>query len=327
MNSYKLKWRVLSPYSTPPQSDTIFGHIAWAIVYLYGGSRLEKILARLREAPDLVCSSLVPEGRLPIPLLPMPVNIREQWADRKTGLEGQRWKDWARLQKELKKLTSLPETMLTGPDSVFKWLDVILKLETELAEDKSKKDRGRKATVFHNTINRLTCTTDESTGGPYAEVASWEPDGTVMNSWIDCAEDLITFAEWEQVCEYMSESGFGKNKSTGRGRMDIRIEPFTWHDKPRESNAWMLISNMLPSTTDSTDCYYGGLAKFPRMGGGFAQTNSPFKYPVYVLTPGSVFHGGKKPVGTLLRGIHPDLKDVVQNLYAYSIPIRIEEDL
>lgn len=106
--------------------------------------------------------------------------------------------------------------------------------------------------------------------------------------------------------------------------MDISIEPIATPE-PTDAKAWMLISNMAPAPEDSTDCHYSSLAKFPRMGGGYAQTGTPFKNPIFVMTPGSVFRG-KKPIGTLLKGVHPELSDVVQNLYAYSIPIRIGEE-
>ena len=36
MANYKLYLKPLSPFQTPLHSDTIFGHICWAIRYLYG---------------------------------------------------------------------------------------------------------------------------------------------------------------------------------------------------------------------------------------------------------------------------------------------------
>lgn len=196
MFSYKLKWKVQSPYGTPPQSDTVFGHIAWAIVYLYGTTRLTQILDPLAQAPGLVCSSLFPEGRLPIPMMPMTKAVKQKWLSQTGKDSSTALKAWTRLMKDIKRIHTLPEEMLTGHKEIT-WFSLIQRLEEEASTLSGKNKQSPKTTIFHNSINRLTSTTDESTGGPFAEVATWVPAGTVLQSWIDCSEDLLKFSELE----------------------------------------------------------------------------------------------------------------------------------
>lgn len=320
MNSYKLTWSLKSPYSTPLQSDTVFGHLAWAMVYLYGKQRLEQALAILKERPAFVCSSLFPQGLLPIPKIPFTMLLKERWC-KQHGNTPDSWIAWSELLKKLKKLDYLPAQMLTSPDSLFDWWSII---EYILSNEDASHKQFQKATIFHNTINRLTATTDESTGGPFAEVVSWSAKHSLFESWINLENEILSFEELEELVAYISDSGFGKNKSTGRGRMKISVQPAKWELDAEKANAWMLLSNAVPAASDSTDCLYASLAKFPRLGGSFAITDTPYKKPVFVFTPGTVFMG-KRPQGVLLQNIHPLRKEVVQNLYAFSIPIYTKE--
>jgi CRISPR-associated protein Csm4 len=220
----------------------------------------------------------------------------------------------------------LPEDLLLDARKGFSWLSLVQSLEHDLKDPDMKQERGKQSTIFHNTINRLSSTTDDSTGGPFAELAFWEPDRAVKCSWFDCSDDILSFPELEQIAVYLSETGFGKNKSTGRGRMDVSVEAYSWLDNPGDNDAWMLLSNAVPAPGDSINCHYSGMAKFPRMGGAFAQSSSPFKKPLYMFIPGTVFMGSSKPRGMLMKGIHPDLQEIVQNLYAYSIPVWFKEE-
>jgi CRISPR-associated protein Csm4 len=83
---------------------------------------------------------------------------------------------------------------------------------------------------------------------------------------------------------------------------------------------------MVPSSTDSTIASYNSKTKFGKVGGDYATSKTPFKYPIYIIEPGAVFFAegkDKKPVGSLLSNIHPT-ENIVQNLYSYSIPIMIK---
>ncbi len=65
MASYKITWKPLSGFSTPLDSDTIFGHFCWALNYLYEDEqkKLEEMLAELEKRPALIFSSAFPAGK------------------------------------------------------------------------------------------------------------------------------------------------------------------------------------------------------------------------------------------------------------------------
>ena len=61
MNTYCVDIKPESPFLTPPQSDTIFGHLAWAIAYDQGETRLRQILAEFSSGnPPFLLSSAFP---------------------------------------------------------------------------------------------------------------------------------------------------------------------------------------------------------------------------------------------------------------------------
>lgn len=65
---YKINLTKLKPLVSELQSDTIFGHVAWAIKFLYGDDELKKFIAQsLTENPPFICSDGFPNDYLPFP--------------------------------------------------------------------------------------------------------------------------------------------------------------------------------------------------------------------------------------------------------------------
>src|SRR3989339_1107218 len=62
MKNYRIKIKLKSPIITPFMADTIFGHIAWALRYLYGIDFLNEFLIEYYDTPPLVISNGFPEG-------------------------------------------------------------------------------------------------------------------------------------------------------------------------------------------------------------------------------------------------------------------------
>ena len=70
MKIYKLTVRPLTSFRTPLQSDTIFGHLLWALRYTEGEDALVAFLNRYRDGePPLLVSAGFPAGTLPVPVL------------------------------------------------------------------------------------------------------------------------------------------------------------------------------------------------------------------------------------------------------------------
>ncbi len=308
MKTYKITWESLSPYRTELQSDTIFGHMAWALRYQKGASFLMKVIEELKRKPSLVFSSAFPIGLLPIPAIPCPDRVKRVIPD------------WISVAKELKDMAYVSRDYLETVNYHFDWETIL--------NDRSRlhKSPTEKTLIFGNYINRISGTTTEDMASLYAAETFFQDNQTLLESYLKADSDLITRKDIQQACQYIADYGFGKDKSTGKGRFKLSISDF--EEKPiADSNAFLNLSNMVPCPSDSTRAVYTGFTKFGKLGGSFALWDSPFKYPIYIIKPGAVFWD-TSPHGSLLDNVHPSSKDenIVQNLYSYSIPIRVGEE-
>ncbi len=329
MATYKITWNPLSSLSTPLQSDTIFGHLCWAVVYRWGSDRLSELIEALKKQPCLILSTAFPAGKLPKPSVPVKYNLIREVIDNIRKMDNYKDLDALKaysLEKKLKKIVWISNSL---PDK-----DYLYDKKKELAamaEDEAKKlmkgngEPKNKHEIeqvdFHNKIDRLSGTTSGS-GELYASRTSYY-QSLNFESWLDT--DFFTKEELLELFAYIRDHGFGKDKNTGKGRFEITLEDFAW-PACSNINAYLLLSNMVPCENDTTLVSYKSKTKFPKVGGDYALTKSPYKYPLYILEPGSVFFAGadkKAPQGTLLQNVHPD-PQIVQNLYAYCIPIMIK---
>ncbi len=322
MTLYKIKWCLKSPYGTQLQSDTIFRHIAWALVYLYGESRFAQILSGLMAEPQMVLSSAFPPGYLPSPQIMAKIDFELMKALYKYKPEHEI--AWSEFWKEFKRRSLISQADLLELEGGFDPISYChMQFKSYLGSPRKVPSKAHPP-VFHNKINRLSGTTDAEEGGLFAEEVFWKNDERNMESYLSSSE-ILSFQEWITVFEFISDSGYGKNKSTGRGELKVSLEPIAALPSAKKPNAHLLISNMVPRDDDPTNCSYTGKAKYGKTGGTFANGISPFKYPFYMLLPGSVFYGAHAPVGRMLADIHPENKAIAQNLYAMSIPIEIRE--
>jgi len=331
MASYKITWIPRSAYATPLQSDTIFGHLCWAVRYLFddGGHKLEEVLEELKQRSALLISSAFPKGQLPRPALSLNhgklarlgARLREEFP----GIDDE--VAYA-LNKKARKhpfveICQLQENSFAYSAEEFQY-SLLRQFAIEAArkgEPGGEKDAGLKqdGIEFHNKIDRVSGTTD-GTGELFASPVSYL--ATTMESYLET--NLFAEEELKAIFAHIALTGFGKDKNTGKGRFEIKVEPYTWADCPR-FNAYLNLSNMVPADTDPVLASCDSGTKFPRVGGDLATTATPFKFPLYVIRPGSVFFAedeAQRPRGTLLGNVHPDPR-IVQNLYSYNIPLLI----
>ncbi len=308
-----------SPTASHLQSDTIFGHLSWAIKYLWGEKELEELISRLKESPVLILSSAFPQGKLPKPAFP--INGRVLDAGRATLRESYGISDirLSTLLKQIKKDIYVPLDYLEEKSFVFDAMEY-LEYAIKIKLDKPNTVKYKIEQIeFHNKIDRQSGTTSGS-GELFVNPITFYQDIT-FESWLDT--DYFNHAQLEELFQFISLNGFGKDKNTGKGKYEISIEPYKW-DECKDYNAYLNLSNMAPAKGDNIRCSYSSNTKFGKVGGDFAVTETPFKYPVLVIEPGAVFSAIEvkvPPKGQLLSNIHPNPK-IVQNLYSYSIPIK-----
>lgn len=309
---YKIEWTLLSPIETQLQSDTIFGHLCWAIAYEMGKSALEKFLAEM-QAPRLLLSSAFPRGTLPVPSLVPPLSDLPGDFKQALVLRGD--------VKAAKKLKFMPleiwlskrdnyvhREILAQNEAINRMLEQAYRLET--------------SAVMHNSINRITGTTVKGAASLYSETVAFAADNTAFDSYLKT--DYFSKQELDVLFGFIEDSGFGRNKHTGRGKFEIKISESSLGDSTAP-NAWLLLSNMVPAPDDPLAACYEGFVKYGKLGGGYASgSHSPFKKPLFLIQPGSVFFGEKPPVGMLIRGIHPDDAEICQHGYAMCIGFRYD---
>ncbi|MFQ6071958.1 MAG: hypothetical protein ACE5KT_04555 [Methanosarcinales archaeon] len=66
--TYEIIINPKSSFLTKFQSDTIFGHLCWAIRYLHGEDELLEFLGKYKKEPPILVSNGFDSGRMPRPI-------------------------------------------------------------------------------------------------------------------------------------------------------------------------------------------------------------------------------------------------------------------
>ncbi|HOE90746.1 MAG TPA: hypothetical protein PKZ69_04485 [Candidatus Cloacimonadota bacterium] len=319
MKNYEIKWLLKSPLSTELESDTIFGHFCWSYRYLKGEEKLVEFLDKLKiKDISFIASNGFQDRILPMPKLPLDANARARIEDElKFSYEEKR--------KEIKAMNTIKLSDLkdyVNDFSLEKLISAHYKGKLNLLPDNNK----MASIITHNTINRLTGTTSVDMENLFKEIVNFYPDNTTFYSWVKT--EYFNLKEMQEVFTIMSQYGYGKNKNIGKGNFDIEVNEIEELIETTDNiNAWVLLSNCVPDENDTINVMYNSKVKFGKLGGNAALKNSPFKHPIFMLTPGTVFFSKQQPHGTILEKVHPFDDKVIQNLCAYTIPITISQDL
>ena len=332
MNEYRdytIAITLKSPIVTMFQSDTIFGHICWAIRFLNGESskKLDAFLNSFddSENPPLLVSNGFPKGYLPKPII-QPIKQEEletvaEPGDRiENSIKIKQIKKMAYIAKNDFKL--LQKEKLT-PIKLFK---AMFGRYDSIASDLSKE---QSSIVQHNTINRIEG--NVKTGGLYTQEEFFY-DFEDKNSGIFeiyLKTNFFIKNELNIIFEYIKAGGFGKDKSTGKGYFDFEIKEGIDLPDAENPNAFMTLSSYIPAKKDPVKGYYQAFLKFGKLGGLYAKGTpevggNPFKKPLIMFSPGSTFYdsdfSGGKAYGSLLNDVHPNNK--IRH-YAIAFPIGI----
>jgi CRISPR-associated protein Csm4 len=194
--------------------------------------------------------------------------------------------------------------------------------------------------VFHTAVNRLT---GGALSGKLFTTIVQAPNN--RNYEVHCTINLPFTVEKLNAClDFINHTGFGKKKSTGKGRVFCDLIETVAPKPDLKTNAFMTLSNYIPKTSaaandlnhknDPTDGYYKLLTKYGKLGGHFASSPVkdgaevlPFKYPLILFSQGSVFRtseGSRRDYGCIVRPIHPQLDTIAHYGLAYPYPLWIE---
>ena len=318
MKTYKVVFQLKSSIRTPFHSDTIFGHICWAIRYLKGETYLREWLDNFEESPTLISNAL-PLGKFPKPILPMPeVNEKEL-----TLLQN------VFLTKKVNKQNLVDETWLFNNMnnlSAKKLSGYFIKKITK----ENEKPVSTSMAVTRNSYDRLTGRVLARNGlFEQEEIFYWNDANKGPSFYFLIQSDSLDQSLLSEILEFIGFSGFGADKSVGKGQIEIiSIESYQLN-RCQSPNAFVSLSNFIPKSPNELNGYYKPLTKFGKLGGDWATGYLPFKKPVVMLQAGAVIkvhsYNEKMMFGKLQRNIHGTNPEIVHYGYAFPIPIHLEE--
>ncbi len=349
--SFTLKIKPVSPFLTPLESDTLFGHICWAMAYLEGFSGSKNLNAFLVEFdtqnPPLIMSNAFPGGYLPFPLLP-PFTQPEKAALEKRFLEKNRGADrfdFIQWLKVLSRQTYIGLEIFNRYQGAFSKYDLYMALLADeelnkqflkgsgaLQPDETIKETpstlgGRTVEIYHNAINRLTGKVIE--GKLFSTEATFYPEDVTLHVYLKTG--YFTGEELKEIIGYIAMNGYGADKSIGSGRFKFELEEGVPFGEIKEFNAYLLLSNTHPGVLQDHSAYYTTQTKFGKLGGAYSTTSkySPFKNPVILLKPGSVVKSTEPAefFGENFSAVHPQLDQVRHYGIGYPVKMRLKNEV
>jgi len=292
MDYAKITIKPTSPFITSLQSDTIFGHFAWGWRYCFGEESLEQLLKEFREKPFIVFSDGFIKDTLPKPLL-------------KPYLPKDKELFYA---KKIKKQSFIDKKIIF--DNIDNLKDEIV--FRELLKTDAKHIKKTTQITQKNSINRNYNLVDE---GLYSIKESFfeEVEFDIYFKYQNILKDNI-----KEVFNFISKNGYGKDKSTGKGRFEFDIK-WDFEEKNyfiEKKDKYLNLSTMLVS--NNMHLYYGKtITKFPKAGGIYAYSK-PFKNPFIAYIPGSTFVVGDGELGRAEERIYNEANHF-QNGYSIGI--------
>lgn len=291
MKLYKTTIKPISTFATDLQGDTLFGQMCWAIRYGFGEERLRTLLNNYQEKPFMVLSDGFASGYLPKPSLP------------------------SRL------LSENPDEKKTNRKKI--WLTLEHLQNAQFSKARTNEEVGyiyKKASVVKNSIHYKTFTTGDEGFDPYSEE---EIQLSNHDVYIVLDEEKFNLEDLKKAMQTVSEMGFGKNSSIGKGRFSF--SDFTEVALPKQkSNVFMTLSNCAFDEVECKDVFYTPITKFAKHGASLA-TASAFKKPLLLAKSSAVviYNENKsiQYIGKAIKG-HSAYKETVHQGYSIVIPLK-----
>lgn len=299
-------------FSSPLQSDTLFGAFCWNYKYCYGEEALLRILEEVRLGkPSVIFSNAFPQGTLPLPL-----GIRdsarnfeeiEEKAERKKAYQDNKKIKNARYVRRASFLK-----IINGDCHGF-------------TKDGLSDDGVTEQSTLHNMVSRdmgIVRNIDNA-GNLYESQENFTPEEQRFDIYIlsSLEQDVM-----EKVLSMMFSLGIGKDKSTGKGAFILESfresEPFQVQRKP---NAYIALSNFIPAASDPTEGHYKTMVKFGKLDREYASREVPFKKPLMFIQAGAVFRTEevKAYYGRCVEQVSV-YDNIVTSAYTIAVPACLE---
>lgn len=302
----KLTLKLKSGLLSELHSDTVMGHFCWRLKDKFGGEKLKEFISLYHRdnplPPFTITNGLFEKDYwdqdkkniirrelfFPKPL----IHLKKSEASEKSKSKKERIIDFL-LNKELKSVDILTTEQFN--------LVIDGKLDDlyeNIINDKLKRPEYETDIKVSVEIDRTSMSARE--GQLFSYHPKFLDEDTRIVFLIKVLNEEVYYSKdfkCEETLKDVFEIGFGKKKSSGYGQFEIigDIEPFDKIKEPQNSNAFITLGNYLPSADDgiNSECKYDFIVKYGRLSEEKSLTKNPFKKPLILFTPGSVFKVGK----------------------------------
>ncbi len=318
MKLYKITVRPVSSYCSPLQSDTFFGAFCWSYLYRYGQDALLELVDHYQQGqPEVILSNAFPAGMLPVPIGADIFGSKGKEAGKKT----ERYHAYMN-QKDKPSFIPLEDfnQVINGNAITFSGCRAM------------KEAESTSTSQWRNLVRRESGTV-ERIGDESGLFEVWQHftkgffDIYILSTLDQEVLDL--------TLRDMFFYGIGAQRSVGKGQFEIvaGTEEFHGFLIPENANAFLALSNFVPSAKDPVEGYYQAFVKYPKVSQTDSEGDSPFKKPVVFLEAGSVF-ADRQPreyYGSCLTNIA--LKggkvsdSIITGAYTIAIPCRMPEEI
>lgn len=322
---------------SPITADTLWGHLCWFIRETEGESTLAEFIKSFETAPPFLLSDAFPFKQVPMPLIPLEHKYEPEIIQQKlpeTLEEKRKTLPLLNRLKKLKKTRFVSYEIISTMMADFNALKLLK--EFFLAAEKEEPVPHQEIIEPHVTIDRQTLGAREGqlffTAGtaysPSATPAFW------ILALIRNYDPELLFKQLQQI----GNLGYGADRSVGKGSFDV-TPPQPLQPQPiTDANIGVALSHFVPAENDSTRGCWNLSTKFGKVGGLYSVGSpapeipfTPFKKPLIMLIPGSVFllthNFTDKPYwGRIVHNVHR-LPRVVHYGYAPILPLKATSDV
>lgn len=281
----KLTLQLKSGLLTELQSDTVMGHFCWRMKDLLGEPKLTEFISLYQNGdPVFTISNSLFEKNTEL-FFPKPVlhikNIEEVQNSKREKLI-----DFM-INKELKSVSLLTlsqfNLVLNGK---------LKELYSSLQQDKLERPKFTSDLRVSVEIDRRSFTSKEG------QLFSYYPNFLDENTRIFFLLKVLNERKFNEfqcnvILKDVFEIGFGKKKSSGYGEFKVlsSLEDFSKITEPSNGNAFITLGNYLPSNDDKIkeNSLYTFIVKYGKLGEELSLSEKPFKKPLIMFEPGSIF--------------------------------------
>lgn len=296
MKLYKITITPTSDFATTLRGDTLFGQMCWAIFYKFGKEKLEALLKPYREGekPFLIVSDAFPKAYLPKPKMPSRF-LDEKSEDKKLN------------RKKL-------------------WLTLGELMSGEYAQAKTDKEinsNDKSSVNIHNALNYKTFHTGDGFD-PYGLTVIHLGDKDI---YFLVDEEQLSFSEFKEALKLVSEMGYGKKTTIGKGRFEYDEKEIEAIELNNSSKTFMTLSPFSPKAIGAKSIYYDPFTRFGKFGASRAYKNA-FKKPILLADVSSVIAFDElrehQYLGRAISGLSdiPEYSDTVHQGYSIVVPLK-----